>query len=227
MSLVDCFIPLMAFARHFQAHPSGDAAALREKIDGFVNEARRKAQEAVISESDTKDGLFAVLAWADEILMAVQWSGAEEWKRMLLQRHYFSVSNAGVAFFSRMEALGPKQLAVREVYFFCLCMGFSGKYGHDRNPRTLADIREACLTQLVQEGDGLYGESGKLMFPEAYTPVGHDRAVNDAAKRRWGLRWSSLRVNALLVPLIVLIVLYTVYHVIIWQTTNVIMAKIT
>lgn len=227
MTLVDCFIPLMAFTRHFQTHPSGDAAALREKIDVLINEARRKAKEAVIPESDTQHGLFAVLAWADETLMAVQWEGAEEWRRMLLQRRYFSVSNAGVAFFSRLEALGPQQLAVREVYFFCLSMGFTGKYGHDRNPRTLVDIREACLKQLVQEGDGLYGESGKVMFPEAYMQAGHVRAGNETAKRRRGLRWSSLTVNALLVPLIVLLVLYIVYHVIIWQTANAIMAKIT
>lgn len=227
MRLVDCFIPLMAFVRHFQAHPSGDANALREQLDGLINDARRKAQEALIPETDIQDGLFAVLAWADEILLAVQWAGAEEWKRLLLQRRYFSVSNAGVAFFSRLEALGPQQLAVREVYFFCLSMGFSGKYGHDRNPRTLADIREACLKLLVQEGDGLYGESGKMMFPEAYAHVGRVRAGNEPAKRRLGWRLSSLTVNALLVPVIVLAVLYAIYHAIIWQTARAIMAQIT
>lgn len=226
MRLVDCFIPFMAFVRHFQAQPSGSAASVREQLDGLLTEARRKAQEAGIAETDTLNGMFAVAAWTDEIMLATAWQGAEEWKRQLLQKRYFNVSSAGVEFFTRLEALGPQQLAVREVYFFCLSMGFTGRYGHDRNPKTLEDIKQACLQQLVREGEGLYGDSGKVMFPQAYASLARGGKPQVDGRWRWRWRISSLTLSVLLAPLAVLAVLYGIYHLIIWQTVNSIMAQI-
>lgn len=225
MRLVDCFIPFMAFVRHFQAQPAGSAASVKEQLDGLLTEARRKAQEAGIFEADTMNGMFAVAAWADEILLATAWPGAEEWKRLLLQKRYFNVSSAGVEFFTRLEAMGPQQLAVREVYFFCLSMGFAGRYGHDRNPKTLEDIKQACLSQLVRDGEGLQGD-GKVIFPQAYASLARAKGGKQPGESRWGWRISSLTVSVLLAPLAVLAVLYGIYHLIIWQTVNSIMAQI-
>lgn len=224
MRLVDCFIPFMAYVRHFQGQPSASAAAVRDQLDSLLSEGRRKAQEAGIAEVDTMNGMFAVAAWADELLLATAWSGSEEWKRLLLQKRYFNVSSAGVEFFTRLEALGPQQLAVREVYFFCLSMGFAGRYGHDRNPKTLEDIKQASLAQLVQ-GDGLYGDSGKVLFPQAYASVGR-KGGKQPGEGRWRWRASSLTLSVLLAPLVVLAVLYGIYHLIIWQTASSIMAQI-
>ncbi len=213
----------MAFVRHFQGQPSGSAASVKDQLDSLLADARRKAQEIGVAEADTLNGMFAVVAWADEILLATPWTGAEEWKRLLLQKRYFNLSSAGVEFFTRLEALGAQQLAVREVYFFCLSMGFAGRYGHDRNPKTLEDIKQACLRQLVHEGEGLYGDSGKVMFPQAYASPVRGKQQADG---RWRWRISSLTLSVLLAPLVVLAVLYGIYHLIIWQTAGSIMAQI-
>ena len=223
MRLIDYFIPFMAFLRHFQAQPSGDAAAVSLQLDSLLTEARRKAQEAGVDDGDVMEGLFAVVAWADEILLATSWAGAQTWARQLLQRRHFNVSNAGVAFFLRLEGLNPRQMAVREVYLFCLSMGFSGRYGHEGNPKALADIRSDCLDQLVRKGGGLFGDSSKLMFPQAYAQPGHGSATPKRASR-WQI--SSLAINTVLVSLIVLLLLYGVYHLIIGQTVNAIMGQI-
>jgi len=224
--LVDCFIPFMAYVRHFQGQPSASAASVKDQLDSLLAEGRRKAQEAGIAEADTMSGMFAVAAWADELLLATAWPGAEEWRRHLLQKRYFNVSSAGVEFFTRLEALGPQQLAVREVYFFCLSMGFAGRYGHDRNPKTLEDIKQASLALLVRDGEGLYGESGKVLFPQAYASLGRGKGGKQPGEGRWRWRASSLTLSVLLAPLAVLAVLYGIYHLIIWQTANSIMAQI-
>ena len=224
MRLVDCFIPFMAYVRHFQGQPSASVASVKDQLDSLLAEGRRKAQEAGIAEADTMSAMFAVAAWADELLLATAWPGAEEWRRHLLQKRYFNVSSAGVEFFTRLEALGAQQLAVREVYFFCLSMGFAGRYGHDRNPKTLEDIKQASLAQLVQ-GEGLYGDSGKVMFPQAYAALGRGKG-RQPGEGRWRWRISSLTLSVLLAPLVVLAVLYGIYHVIIWQTVNSIMAQV-
>lgn len=217
----------MAYVRHFQSQPSGDVVSVQAQIDALLVDAKADAQSAGIAEVDTTEALFAVAAWADETVLATQWSGVDSWKRQLLQRRYFNVSNAGVAFFTRMEALSPQQLQVREVYFFCLCMGFAGRYGYDRNPQTLADLKNSSLKQLLQEGNALQGEAGKLMFPDAYAnALRQKKPANEKTGNRWGWKISTLTANVLLVPLIVLVVLYGVYHLIIWQSVNAIMAQI-
>jgi len=223
MRLVDYFIPFMAFLRHFQAQPSGDAASVGLQLDSLLMEARRKSQEAGVDNGDVMEGLFAVVAWADEILLATSWAGAQTWTRQLLQRRHFNVSNAGVAFFLRLEGLSQRQMAVREVYLFCLSMGFSGRYGHEGNLKALADIRSDCLDQLVHKGDGLYGDSGKLMFPQAYAQPGQTGATLKRAGR-WQI--SSLAITTIFVPLFVLLLLYGVYHLIIGQTVNAIVVQI-
>ncbi|MGB4117621.1 MAG: DotU family type IV/VI secretion system protein [Polaromonas sp.] len=227
MHLVDCFIPLMAYVRHFQSQPSGDVMSVQGQIDSLLREAKIQAQSAGFNEIDTTDASFAVAAWIDEMMLATPWAGVDGWKRQLLQRRYFNVSNAGVAFFTRMDALSPQQSQVREVYFFCICMGFAGRYGYDRNPQTLADIKNSSLKQLVQDGQALQGEAGKMMFPEAYAAsLRQKKTLGDKVANRWGWKMSTLTASVLLVPLMVLVVLYGVYHLIIWQSVNAIMAQI-
>lgn len=231
MRLIDCFIPLLAFVRHFQSQPSGELASMRQQLDDLLAEARRAAQLAGKGDADTQEAMFAVAAWTDEVLLAAQWSGASEWTRHLLQKRYFSVSNAGNAFFSRLEQLGPEQVQVREVYVYCLSMGFAGRYGYDRNAKALADIKQSSLLlvlragQTQQEGSGLSAEMEKFMFPEGYARAPGAEA-GDRPAGRWGWKLSTLTLNVLLIPLIVLGVLYGVYHIIIWQMVNALLAQI-
>lgn len=227
MRLVDCFIPLMAYVRHFQRQPGGDVADVKDSLDALIAESRRTALAGGFSDADASDALFAVVAWADEILLATPWAGAEEWKRQLLQRRHFNVTNAGVAFFTRLENLGAHQLAVREVYVYCLSMGFAGRYGHDRSPKALADVRQASLQLIADAADHPEGADGKKLFPEAYAASRQGKDGKDGLNgKRWGWKMSSLTLNILLVPLVILLVLYGIYHVIVWQTVNAISAQI-
>lgn len=233
MHLIDCFIAPLAFLRQFQIQPSGDLAAVRQQLDDLIVQSRNAASESGMSDADTEEALFAVVAWADEVLLATPWAGAGEWARHLLQRRYFNVTNGGDAFFKRLEALGAQQVGVREVYFYCLSLGFAGRYGYDRNAKALADIRQASLLPVLRairaqrEGAGLTSEMEKLMFPDGYAHL--HAAEGDAGSKpasRWDWKFSSLTFNVLLIPLIILIVLYGVYHVIIWQMVNALMAQI-
>ena len=231
MRLVNCFIPfcarLQAFQRQTVSDPaSGDATAMTAQLDALIAEARRNAHDAGHLEADVEQALFAVAAWADEILIAANWSGAAHWQRSLLQRRYFNVSNAGIAFFERLENLGTQQLAVRVVYYLCLGMGFAGRYGYDRNQKALTDIKRANLTWLLQGDDGLPGEAGKLMFPDGYGAMSPEPAAARKPTVRWHRRFSSLMLYAMLIPLAVLLVLYGIYHTTVWEMVNAILPHI-
>lgn len=226
-SLADGFVPLIAFLRQFQREPGGDAAALSEKLDRLIADARRACRDAGFSETDVESALFAVVAWTDEILIAAAWSGAAEWPRRLLQKRYFNVANAGIAFFNRLEALEPQQLHVREVYFLCLGLGFAGRYGYDRNPKGLNDIKRDNLKLLLEDGDVLPAGAGKLLFPDGYG-INLVPKENENAGQRRNPRWrfSAISLNAFAVPSAILAVLYLVYHVTIWQTVNGLLSQI-
>ncbi len=226
MKLVDCFIPLLALLQQFQRAPSGDLPGLAQQFDAAIGGARQQARDAGHAEADIEEALFAVAAWADEAILASDWTEAAQWQRHLLQRRYFNISNAGVAFFTRLDALGEQSLAVREVYYLCLGMGFAGRYGYDRNQKALTDIKRANLASLLEDEDGSPGEAGKLLFPDGYgTSLPQADAARKSVKHRnW--TFSSLTLNALLVPLLVLIVLYGIYHVVIWQLVGSILPQI-
>lgn len=233
MRLVDCFIPLLAFLRHFQVQPSGDIAPVRQQLDELLTDSLAAAQAAGKSPADTQEAMFAVVAWADEVLLAAPWSGGREWARHLLQKRHFDVSNAGDAFFSRLEQLNSQQAEVREVYIYCLSLGFAGRYGYDRNAKALADIKQSSLLLALRairsqrEGTGLSSEMEKFMFPDGYALTSPDLAGKDALQAsRWGWKFSALTINMLLIPLIVLCVLYGIYHLIIWQLVNALLVQI-
>ena len=235
MRLIDCFLPALAYLRHFQRQPAGDLASVRLQVEQLLSGAISVAENSKKSPADIQAALFAVVAWADEVMLSASWSGAGQWARQLFQRQYFSVSNAGDAFFSRLEQLGGSQIEVREVYLYALNLGFAGRYGYDRNAKALGDIRQSSLLLVMQdlrakrEAQGLSTEMADFMFPEGYAnastsanPAGSDKAQD----KPWRWKLSALTLNVLLMPFIILIVLYAVYHVIIWRAANVLMAQI-
>lgn len=233
MHLIDCFIPPLAFLRQFQIRPAGNLESVRQQLDVLLADACRDALAAGMGEINTQDGLFAVAALGDEILLSSSWSGAGEWARHLLQKRHFNVTNAGNAFFTRLEAMGPQQMPAREVYFYCLSLGFAGRYGYDRNAKALADIKQTSLSLILRalrsdrDGAGLSPEMEKLMFPDGYGYLhGAGEEANKKSASRWGWKLSSLTVNVLLIPLIVLVVLYGVYHTIIWQMVKTLLVQV-
>ena len=235
MRLIDCFIPTLAYVRHFQRQPAGELTSVRLQLEQLLSSAISSAETAKKSPADVQAALFAVVSWTDEILLSAPWSGAGQWARQLLQRQYFGISNAGDAFFSRLELLGASQIEVREVYLYALNLGFAGRYGYDRNAKALSDIRQASLLLVMQdlraqrEAQGLSTEMADLMFPEGYanaSPAAKAHGADGRQDKPWGWKLSSLTLNVLIIPLIILIVLYAVYHTIIWRAANVLMEQI-
>ncbi len=222
MRLSDCLVPVLAAVRQFQRTPDGDAATLAARLDRLIAGARRQAREHGYPESDVEAALFAVAAWTDESLLALDWSGASEWQRHLLQKRYFDTGSAGIAFFSRLEQLDHQQSQVREVYFLCLALGFVGRYGYEGNQNALDELKNRQLHALLEGEDGLPGEAGRLLFPGGYGS-GLPAARQSGGWRR---RVPMFVLAALLLPLAALLALYGAYHAVLWQAVTSILPHI-
>lgn len=207
----------------YQALGADAATTLSNRLDIMINDARNAARAAVLADSEFDAALFAVLAWADETLLAGSWAGASNWQRHLLQRQYFGTSTAGVAFFTRLDDLRSEQHDVREVYALCLSLGFRGRFAYELGNRALDEKRRATVQQVLTQA-GVPAATGQLLFPDAYVshmldPAG--AAAADATPAS-SSRFKPSRQTVLLfgLPLLVLVALYVTYQLIITQMVD-------
>jgi type IV/VI secretion system ImpK/VasF family protein len=102
---------------------------VRRTIATLLEQEKAAAKRRGMLDSQYQEACFAVVAWADEtILKHSTWKHHPEWNAFPLQLEYFQTRNAGEEFFERLERLRPEQKEIREVYYLCLGLGFSGRY---------------------------------------------------------------------------------------------------
>lgn len=228
MKLVDVFIPVLAVVRQFALAPDQDAPVMAARLQPLLVQAQQDALALGASDDDVRAALFAVAAWIDETLSTCDWPQAAGWQRHLLQRQFFNVSNAGVAFFDRLAKLGDGHADVQEVYVLCLSMGFTGRYGHGGDGdavRALADIRLRAMRHVLGQASarGLpAAEAAALVFPgvELKTPEG----TGTTPRRRFAL--SRLSVMVLTVPVLVLCGLYLIFFLVLRQEVHAVLPLI-
>ncbi|CBL44795.1 Hypothetical protein HDN1F_12120 [gamma proteobacterium HdN1] len=96
-----------------------------------------------ICEEDYRNALFAVAAFIDEQVMNANWPEKKRWASETLQKRYFDTTRGGVEFFTRLDALNPfnpTDREIREVYYYCLALGFAGQYYQPGDKSRLAEL---------------------------------------------------------------------------------------
>src|SRR5262249_24435029 len=126
----DLFAYVLLFEQtHLQGEFQPSYEQVRHDIAALIQQEKAAAKRQGMLDKDAEDACFAVVAWADEtILKHTTWKSHNEWNRHPLQLEYYQTRNAVEEFFERLENLGAAQQAVREVYYLCLGLGFSGQY---------------------------------------------------------------------------------------------------
>jgi type VI secretion system protein ImpK len=102
---------------------------VRRDITTLLEQQAAEAKRQGMSEQDFLTARFAVLAWADEtILKHTAWKHHNQWNASPLQLEYYGTRNAGEELFERLNGLRADQQELREIYYYCLGLGFSGQY---------------------------------------------------------------------------------------------------
>jgi type VI secretion system protein ImpK len=179
-----------------------DTVAKRYKqiLSASLNAARRDG----ITERDWGQGLFPVCAWVDETVLCSDWPDREKWQQNPLQFVFFKTMNAGEEFFSRLSTLDADPRDIREVYAYCLSLGFRGRYFQEKDADALGEIVRSNL-ELVAGNAGL--EFPRTYFPEAYAEPGEQRKPRPL---RRGL--SPVTLAVILTPVIVFALLAALFH---------------
>lgn len=183
---------LLAYVTYFlksakTRQPSFDQ--VRADIDRLVTNCDVRAAKGNISRDDYDLARFAIFAWIDEGILNSQWNERAQWQRQQLQRIHFQTTDAGELFYERLNGLGPHQRDVREVFYLCLAMGFTGRYIHEGDDFLLEQLKTSNLKVLMGSSVGIPSIEKGDLFPEAY-PQSSDSA---APKRsRWSLSLTML-----------------------------------
>ncbi len=130
MLFADLFTYVLLFDQtHLQGEFQPAYEQVRQDIAALFQQEKGTAKRQGMLDKDFQDAAFAVVAWADEtILKHTTWKYHHQWNTYPLQLEYYQTRNAGEEFFEHLEQLGATQQAIREVYYLCLALGFSGQY---------------------------------------------------------------------------------------------------
>jgi type VI secretion system protein ImpK len=188
---------------------------VRGNLVRMISESEATCQHYRFSQEDYNLARFAVFAWIDEAVLESNWSGRQQWQREQLQRKYYQTVDAGELFFERLNGLGAHQRDVREVYYLCLSLGFSGQYHNAGDDFLLEQLRTSNLKLLTGSSMGLPNIDKEILFPEAY-PM----AAVDAPVARRGYRFSLFTIIAVVGPVVCYGILYTIYRFILHNIGN-------
>lgn len=171
MRLSDCFMDVIAYVVYFlkavdKKQPSYEQ--VKADILRLLSESEACLKQGDFSQDDYDLARFAVCAWVDEAILNSGWREKDHWQREQLQRLYYHIADAGEAFFSRLNSLGPHQRDVREVYYLCLTLGFMGRYCTDGDRYLLDQVKTSNLKLLIGSSVGLPSLERTELFPEAY-----------------------------------------------------------
>lgn len=131
--------------------PSND---LRPKVAGLLEDFEKRAERYKFNHKIVAVSKFALASFVDETILTNNFPLRSEWERNPLQLEYFGEQLAGNKFFEKLESM-LKQIDVTqdavEIYYYCMLLGFKGRYGVYEQDKLLAIMRSTA-DALVKAG---------------------------------------------------------------------------
>ncbi len=131
--------------------PSND---LRQKIAGMLEDFEKRAERYRFNHKIVQVSKFALAAFVDETVLTNNFPLKNEWEKNPLQLEYFGEQLAGNKFFEKLEAM-LNQIDVTadavEIYYFCMLLGFKGRYAVYEHDKLLATM-QSTANALVKAG---------------------------------------------------------------------------
>lgn len=210
MRLTDCFMELIVYVAYFLKSVTTRQMLfdqVQTDIQRLIAESEHKVQKGNFSREDYDLARFAVFAWIDEAIMNSPWNEKDKWQTEQLQRLYYKTTDAGEIFFERLNTVGLHQRDVREVYYLCLAMGFTGRYCHEGDEYLLEKLRTSNLKLLTGSSMEIPPLETRQLFPEAYPAESQEGA---SLKEKKGL--SAFTLFCLGFPVLLYFGLFLIYR---------------
>lgn len=171
MRLMNCFVDIFVYVGYLlKTDRYPDYEQVRKNVIQLMSQSEMLCEQWAFPHEDYDLAKFAVCAWIDEILSRSVWPEKNKWKMMPLQSIYYGTSGSEHAFFDYLNTLQPHQKDVREVYYYCLAMGFMGRYCDKWDKYLIDQLKRSNLKLLADPSWQTLGN--EILFPTAYLPAG-------------------------------------------------------
>jgi len=210
MRLTDCFIDLIAYVAYFiksldSRQPSFDR--VKTDIERLISDSQGCLKKGDFSHDDHDLARFAIFAWVDEIILSSSWNERNRWLGEQLQRVYYNTSDAGELFFEKLNNIGLHQRDVREVYYLCLAIGFTGRYCNPGDELLIEQLKVSNLKLLTGSSATVHSLNSGELFPEAYSA---DNTEIQAKSSRFN--FSSFTLLCFGFPVVLYLGLFVIYR---------------
>ena len=180
MRLIDCFTSSLGYCLQVVKNADGENDpsfdSVRTHIISQLDSLLGYSFDGGYTKEQYDIALFSVVSFIDEALIGSKWKNGKVWSKNLLQKHYFGTSNGGVIFFQKLDQLNPFNPAerdIREVYYYCLTLGFVGKFYGTGEQSKLEAIKLENFKLLAENA-----AKEDVLFPTAYAKKKEEGKVN-------------------------------------------------
>lgn len=209
MYLIDCFMELFGYVSYMRGSLPGEQPVferVKSDISQLITKSQAHCSSSKLSQEDYELAQFAVFAWIDEAILNSEWQEKLRWQPEQLQRTYFQTADGGELFYDKLNVLQPHQLEVREIYFVCLALGFTGRYCNPGDEFLLNQLKASNLKLLGDNTFNVDDMAGVNLFPESYS---------DGTTPAFGAKKKFFNIGTLAggsMPVILLVFLFAVYR---------------
>jgi len=185
-----------------QTSEATEAKALRAKVLDTFEAVRLKGTSQGIQPELWQEIQFVMAAFLDELILNnPEHELHQTWSREPLQWIFFKEHLAGETFFEKLFHLkrySHQHLPLLELYYWCLMLGYKGKYHQDQKAEEELDhIREALkgiLEKQLPDKQVLYG------FQDLNVNVGAN--TQKLKRRTWLSPTVLMGIGILMIPLV-------------------------
>lgn len=210
MHLSDCFMDVMAYVTYLLKSVDTKQPPY-EEVKNDIHRLLLKGEEYVnrgrFPRDDYDQARFALCAWVDEAILSSRWQQKNSWLNDQLQRFHYNTTAAGEEFFERLSSVGLHQRDVREVYYLCLALGFSGRYCHPGDEYNLEQIKTSNLKLLLGSSVGIPSLERADLFPEA-----HASGTTELGKQKMRVGSRLVTAICLAAPVLLFCILFLIYR---------------
>lgn len=131
-----------------------DLHALKDRLSAEIKLFEHRALQSGSESTEVMAARYVICTALDEAIVTTPWGNESEWSQMSLLSSFHNETFGGEKFFQLLERLSRnpvKHLAMLELMYLCISLGFEGKYRvMPRGMMELEVIRDSLYRQIHQ-----------------------------------------------------------------------------
>lgn len=176
--LVAAASPLLSEVVRIRGNPHGeDLHALQARLGNAIRQFEQRALQDGVESAQVMAARYVLCSVLDEAVVTTPWGVAGEWSQLSLLSGFHNETFGGEKVFQLLERLSRnpvKHLAMLELLYLCLALGFEGRYRVlPRGMLELEAVRDGLFRQIRQ----LHGDVPRELSPQWRGLEGNGRRI--------------------------------------------------